>query len=99
MVVSQGEEVALGEQSYKQVLKESKIETDPRVGGDPVFVRRRDEASYRPVRDSVAEEVEEDPGGDHGEDGDGFRGTGSGHRQHEASAQATSKQPGCQRSA
>src|SRR5262249_39463101 len=31
MVVSQGEEVSLGAQAYQQVLKESKIEHDPRV--------------------------------------------------------------------
>jgi metalloendopeptidase OMA1, mitochondrial len=31
MVVSEGQEASLGEQSYRQVLAESKIETDPRV--------------------------------------------------------------------
>lgn len=31
MVVSEGQEVALGNQAYQQVLSESKIETDPRV--------------------------------------------------------------------
>jgi hypothetical protein len=36
-----------------------------------------EKSSDRPVRDSVAEEVEENPGCDHGYDGGGFRVGGS----------------------
>ena len=36
-----------------------------------------EEPSDRPMRDAMAEEVEQDPGGDHGDDGGRFRVGGS----------------------